>query len=1135
MQTEASTGLINAAIKYNPHLWGPEELRAIFVVRQTDLADIVAAVRDTPATQVPQHILVCGHRGMGKSTLLRRLALSINDTPELSAQWLPLVFPEEQYTVRTLAELWLNVLDALADALEQAGAAPDELALLDARVCQIADMPPVEAESAAIDLLTRWVADHQRGLVLLIDSSDLLLNSLAHGEGKAAKHAGNANALWRLRNVLSHQPGLFWIGASYQALESHHQYQDAFHDFFAQHELRPLDLAEMRSAMLALALRFGAGRGLQGEAAEKEMARILDTRPERLKTLRLLSGGNPRTMVTLYELFAAGGDDSIQADLKRLLDIMTPLYKARMEALSEQPQKIFAHIMESWSPIGVRELAAEAGIPATTISGQLARLEVEGLIEKARLPGKTKRSGYQASERFFNVWYLMRYGTRRLRQRLTWAVQFMRLWFSREELSSMAGARSGRHARGEINDLGNLEFSRAVAAALGDGDGRGLALEWNVLSAAHRESCRTRQAIRDILPESLFDLDGSDSDFKDAADYLKRFSGLDDKLAACRHASVAERGEWINEVKGSISLSLEEKERLADAMAGASSSRSQYEETRKVFAQERKSFDGEQPDKESNVEILNATLDGRFFPDCPNSKVAFSQMEACFGTNPPAYEFALDLLAKRHHDEWVGRAYRHAIQIADNPAPLWNRLGQLLQDHLECYDEAEVAYRQAIVFDANNASLWSNLGDLLLFHLDRYDEAEVALRRAIDLDKEYVDAWDDLGYLLHYHFKRYDEAEAVIRQAIALDEKSAYAWYSLGSLLHYSLKRYDEAEAAYRQAIVLDECYAYPWDNLGDLLRDQLMRYHEAEAAYRRAIALDEKDAFPWNGLGDLLHYKLKRYDEAEIAYREAIALDGTSADTWNSLGALLADNSKRYDEAEAAYRQAIALDRKDMHSWSGLGYLLHYHLKRYEEAETAYRKAIAIDEKEADFWNNLGNLQQDHLKRYDEAEAAYRQAIVLDEGNSYPLANLARLLGVSGRRDEASSLYRTALSLADGECDELLLQAHLWLGNVDSAKQALDTLTNAAAIGDAWAFFRIREQCCECEVLGLGSTLAELMNTSPWADFLQPFSLALTASAAGEPPVGAPPEILSLAEEVLDEIRNRRRQAPSTKPGVQA
>ncbi len=942
MPIDAFGGALNAAIKYNPHLWGADELRAIFVVRQTDLANIMEAVRDAPADAVPQHMLICGHRGMGKSTLLRRIALAVNDDPALAAQWLPLNFPEEQYTVRTLTEFLLNLLDVLADTLEQAGAEPDELAGIDQKIAEISALPADQAESAALDYLTQWVKAHGKGLLLLVDSSDMLLNSLAQGEGKAAS-SGNASALWRLRRVLSHQPGLFWIGASYQALESQHEYQDAFHDFFALHELRPLSVEEMRLALLALARRFGVGRAFEGEAAANEMARILDSKPERLKTLRLLSGGNPRTMVTLFELFSAGGEESIHADLKRLLDVMTPLYKARMEALSEQARKILAHLMESWNPVGVRELEAQSGISGTTISGQLTRLELEGLIEKAALGAATKRSGFQVAERFFNVWYLMRYGTRRLRQRLTWAVQFMRLWYSREELASLAGMRARRHAAGELNDSTNLEFSRAISGAMDGGDQSAVVLDWAVLSAAHREACQTRQAIGEILPEMLFELEGADSRFKEGADYLKRFTALEASLMTCSHASPHERQDWARDVLGSRSLTLREKEGLGRQVKAGELPREQYENLRRIFAEERESLVARYG--ESGKAFYSAISEGRFPTEFANSEVAYAQIEHCFADDPVAYKLAFSMFRMRMRDVWGERSLRRAIEMNPGDAELWFWLGWLYQVCLACPEESEAAYRQAIALDGTDALPWINLGNLLL---DQF-------------------------------------------------------------------KRYEEAETAYRRAIALDGKYALPWNNLGVLLAEQLKRYEEAEAAYRQAIALDGKDAMPWN---------------------------------------------------------------------------------------------------------NLGNLLVDQFKRYEEAEVAYRQAIKLDANYPYAIVNLARLKVVQGESQSATALYRQALPLADD--DHLRLQAHLWLGNRDSAMQALNALANDAVNGSERAFFRLREQAWECHGIGRGEALAALMAESPLAEFLLPFRLALAAAASGVLPMGVAPEIGSLANEVLAEIKQR-------------
>jgi predicted transcriptional regulator len=61
--------------------------------------------------------------------------------------------------------------------------------------------------------------------------------------------------------------------------------------------------------------------------------------------------------------------------------------------------------MEHWAPISANALAKAAHLTVSTVSTQLTRLEQEGLVEKTAL-SRTKRSGFQGSERFFNIWYL---------------------------------------------------------------------------------------------------------------------------------------------------------------------------------------------------------------------------------------------------------------------------------------------------------------------------------------------------------------------------------------------------------------------------------------------------------------------------------------------------------------------------------------------------------------------------------------------------------------------------------------------------------------------------------------------------------------------------------------------------------
>ena len=106
---------------YNPARMKDAEIVAAFVARAALFERVLADVAtEKPGSRAQQHLLV-GQRGMGKSTLLARLAAELRTDPELSKRFVPLVFAEEQYAVDRLSKFWLNCLDSLADAAERSG------------------------------------------------------------------------------------------------------------------------------------------------------------------------------------------------------------------------------------------------------------------------------------------------------------------------------------------------------------------------------------------------------------------------------------------------------------------------------------------------------------------------------------------------------------------------------------------------------------------------------------------------------------------------------------------------------------------------------------------------------------------------------------------------------------------------------------------------------------------------------------------------------------------------------------------------------------------------------------------------------------------------------------------------------
>src|SRR5262245_7403928 len=131
-RNESSNEPLPSLAVYNPALLKKEDLIAQFVARRPLLDRLVVELRRS-GKNGHQHHLIIGSRGSGKTTLLRRFRYAIEDDAELSTRYVPLVFPEEQYNVSRLSDLWVNCLDALSDMLERKNRG-DEAGALDQRI-----------------------------------------------------------------------------------------------------------------------------------------------------------------------------------------------------------------------------------------------------------------------------------------------------------------------------------------------------------------------------------------------------------------------------------------------------------------------------------------------------------------------------------------------------------------------------------------------------------------------------------------------------------------------------------------------------------------------------------------------------------------------------------------------------------------------------------------------------------------------------------------------------------------------------------------------------------------------------------------------------------------------------------------
>ena len=825
---------------YNPARLADEEIIASFAVRQTVFERILADVTGEKRRSRAQHHLVVGQRGMGKSMLLARLAAELRQQPKLSATFLPLVFAEEQYAVDRLSKFWLNCLDSLADACERAGNAV-AAKRIDYAVRQLAPRQGASAardEEPAAEALQTFLDETvalERRPVLLVDNLQLVFERLADQQ----QHV--------LRELLMRPGGPLLIGASPSPPPESRDYGAAFYDHFKVHYLAALSVEQMRQLMLTLAERVG-------RADVRE--RIL-REPHRLDVLRQLTGGNPRTTVTLFFLYAEDFAPSVFGDLENLLDRVTPLYKARFEELSPQQQVVAGAIANHWDPVTARALAEATGLAVTGVSPQLDRLEKTGFIERVSLFGEAA-IGFQIAERFFNVWFLMRNASRRQRREVEFLTRFIESFYEAQDRSRLARHLQSEHDYSPDRHL----FARALAGTLEKGEARDLQRHAE-LDALRQKETDARRKLEEVI------------DFSQLAPATLAFAELREKLASLVPANALLKPEEFAETvlgdrkrfqtvdRGRLAsrnrLSLEEIEK---ALSGISATRDLDEQKYGGEAIEwlaRRLSSGQLAGVEE-LDDWNAAF--RLAPDAACTQLLVDSVPSSLGA-----KLAADVVAK----------IRGNLQPQPQAlAPKWFGWGYVLHSVLHRYEEAEVAYRNAIDRDGKWAWPWHNLGFLLQYNLGRADEAENAYRQAIERDGNAARTWNNLGNLLHYHLGRFEEAEIAYRQALTLDKADGISWNNLGNLLAAYLGRYDEAEAAYRQSIAHNARDASPWNGLGNLLQDHFGRYAEAETAYRQAQVLNMSYAAPWNGLGNLFFDHYCRYEEAARFFARAMEIDPT-------------------------------------------------------------------------------------------------------------------------------------------------------------------------------------------------------------------------------------------------------------------
>ncbi len=390
---------------YNPQNQSKEELIDAFVVRIQMFKKLWREIKEVKMEHPEQHYLILGKRGQGKTTLLLRLAYEIENDIDLNTWLIPIVFNEEEYSIRKLYKFWLRIMQLLEEQEEEFEGLYQKTESLSASYSADEDY-----ERALADLLLQNLKVKGKKLVLFIDNFGDMFSKFKQEEAH------------RLRKILQTVSEIRVFGASSKVLEANYDCRHPFYEFFKIERLSGLNKEETTGLLLKLGEEY----------KQEQVKKIVENQKGRIEALRRITNGVIRTIVLLFEIFVDDENGNAFSDLEGILDRVTPLYKHRMDDLSPQQQEIVEVIALNWDAVSVKEIAQQTRMESKKVSAQLTQLLKNEIIHKIQT--STKNHLYQIEERFFNIWYLMRHGRRGDSKRVLWLVRFFEEWCDEEQL-----------------------------------------------------------------------------------------------------------------------------------------------------------------------------------------------------------------------------------------------------------------------------------------------------------------------------------------------------------------------------------------------------------------------------------------------------------------------------------------------------------------------------------------------------------------------------------------------------------------------------------------------------------------------------------------------------------------------------
>ena len=360
--------------KFNPGAFqSDEELIEQFVVRQNELGMVMETLRGNIGSPSCQHLLIVAPRGRGKTMLLARTEAEIRTNSELSERLLPVRFMEESHEVFNMADFWLETLFHLAREMEGR----------DPNIAQ-------ELRETHSDLAQQWRGGdlEERARSAVLETADRLNRQfvLMVENLQAMNNAVDDRFGWKLRQTLQTEPQITLLATATTRFKGLDDVEQPFFELFRTISLDPLDIEESR-----LLWQMASGDEVGGRA---------------IRPLQILTGGDPRLLVSIAQFARHRSMRELLEGLVSLIDDHTEYFRAHLEGFAKTERRVYLAVIDLWQPSTANEIAARARMDIRATSSLLGRLVDRGAVAA---DGRGKARRYVAVQRLYSIYYKMRH------------------------------------------------------------------------------------------------------------------------------------------------------------------------------------------------------------------------------------------------------------------------------------------------------------------------------------------------------------------------------------------------------------------------------------------------------------------------------------------------------------------------------------------------------------------------------------------------------------------------------------------------------------------------------------------------------------------------------------------------------